>query len=692
MKAQSTLVFLRFHNVTQSKSQHPRNTIYFFVNPKVKRIQLQVKRTNFLIIIVLFSGLFMGLLSGFFFAVTFDLPQITQLDSFKPAAITRIYSVEKKLIAELYKEKRDPIPLSKMPNFLIKGLIATEDRNFYKHCGVDIKGISRAIIKDIIAGKFVEGASTITQQLSKTLFLSSKKTIIRKIREAILALQLERRYTKNELLAIYLNQVYFGSGAYGVKSAAKIFFGKSTDQLTLSECALIAGMPKAPSRYSPLVNPKRSIKRRNLVLKQMFKTGIISKNDYKNACKEKLVLANRSNRQVKAPYFIDYIKTTLEEIVGSTALYQQGLTVYTTLSLDMQQTADIAINKGLDQLDKRMKKKAIKSAGAQGALISIDIKTGGIIAMTGGKNYSKSSYNRATTAKRQPGSTFKAFIFALAIERNFPQNSLLLDAPISFKMYGKKNWRPKNFSNNYKGEMTFRKALALSKNIPAVRLIEILGPASLVKFAHSLGIKSHLNANLSLALGTSEVTLLELTAAYAVFGRKGEYIEPFGITEIIASNGQTIWRVKPRKKIVMSRPGAAIITNMLQAVISEGTGRKAKILNKPSAGKTGTTDNYKDALFLGFSPEIATGVWVGLDNNKTLGRWETGAKAALPIWIDFMAKYFTDKSSFGSYQYFDIPDEIVQIAINSTTGLPVTKNEKTRNAVTAFFRKGNEPH
>jgi len=645
-----------------------------------------INKKKVAILLFLACGLFFGILVGAFLALSHDLPQILNLETFRPSSVTRIYSEDKVLLAELFVEKRDPIPLKVIPYYLKKALIATEDRTFYQHSGIDLKGILRAVISDIRAGKFVEGASTITQQLAKTLFLTPRKTLLRKIKEAFLAFQLERRYTKNEILELYLNQVYFGSGAYGVESAARIFFGKQAKDLDLAECALIAGLPKAPSRYSPLINKDLAIKRRNIVLTQMKDTGIISETAFNKTRKEQLCLGKQNNKPVKAPYFVDYIKNFLEKTLGSSRLYKGGLTVYTTLDSKLQKAAEHAVANGLLAIEKRMKKQKLKNPAPECALVSLDVQSGGILTMIGGKNFYKTPFNRVTSARRQPGSAFKPIVYAYAIEHGFPQSRTILDAPIAFKIASRRNdWRPENFSGDYKGEMTLRMALTLSKNIPAVRLIEMLGPSSVARFGYSLGIESTLHPNLSLALGTSEVKLINLTAAYAVFPNKGEFIKPYGVMEVVDRSGRLVWRVKPQKKVAMSRAGAAIMTDMLKGVIQEGTGKKARVIKRPVAGKTGTTNGYKDALFIGFSPSIATGVWVGQDVFTTLGKWETGARAALPIWIEFMTKAFDEKS----FQYFDMPDDLVKIPMDSLTGLLASDDSPW--SVTALFKKGTEP-
>jgi penicillin-binding protein 1A len=639
--------------------------------------------------IILITGL-IGLLSGatvgFFFAFTQDLPQIRELENFEPSAATRIYSADQVLLAELYLEKRTPVSIDQIPANLISALIVTEDRQFYTHSGIDLRGILRAVVKDIVAGQFVEGASTITQQLAKTLFLSQEKTITRKIKEAILAIQLERRYTKNELLALYLNQIYFGSGAYGVESAAQQFFGKPASQMDLAECALIAGLPKAPSRYSPLVNPDLAEKRRNLVLRIMRNQDLITNAQYQAATAKAVLTASPTAAPASAPYFVQYIKPGLEAAIGPSLLYKGGLRVYTTLSQHLQQTAESAVEKGLIRLQERRNAKSLPEAIPQGALVAIDIRTGGILAMVGGRNFSASEFNRAVDARRQPGSVFKPIIYALAIVRGFTQASLIRDAPIVFKG-GKNNqdWQPENFSKQYLGEITLRHALTHSKNIPAVRLAERLGPPAVVQFAHKLGINSPLIPNLAIALGATNSTLLEITAAFSVFANSGNHITPFGITEILDRDNRLLWRARPAIRHVMAATEAAIVVDMLQGVVEEGTGKQAQRLNLPLAGKTGTTNDFKDALFVGFSPAVAAGVWVGMDDASPLGDKETGARAALPIWIDFMAATRPESRAL----YFDIPDNMQKVRMDPLTGRPAVDGDSS--AVNALFIRGTAP-
>ncbi|MCP4689400.1 MAG: penicillin-binding protein 1A, partial [Desulfobacterales bacterium] len=433
-----------------------------------------------------------------------------------------------------------------------------------------------------------------------------------------------------------------------------------------------------------------------IVLRQMRLTDIISRDQYDAAVNAPLKLAEKKARSIQASYFVDYVKRLLEneETIGSSALYKGGLSIHTTLSSKLQGAAESAMANGLDVLEKRMskrmkkrmKKQDLKKASPEGALIALDVASGGVLAMVGGRNFSRRSFNRATSARRQPGSAFKPILYAHAIERGFAQHQTLLDAPVVFKGADNgKDWKPENYYKNYRGEMTMREALAHSRNIPAVRLMEKLGPSSVAEFAHVLGVESPLSPNLSLALGSSVVTLTELTAAYAAFANHGNRIKPFAILEVVDARGRVIWRAKPEKTIAMSRAGAAIITDMLQGVIQSGTGKKARTLKRPLAGKTGTTNQCRDALFIGYSPDVAAGVWVGRDDYGILGARETGASAALPIWIEFMRAALSNRSP----SYFDIPDDVSRVSIDPVTGKPLPENDP--RAVPALFKKGTEP-
>ncbi|MCK5098201.1 MAG: penicillin-binding protein 1A [Desulfobacteraceae bacterium] len=650
---------------------------------------MQIKKTDCIIFLIAAIGIITGICAGFFFSFMHDLPQINSLKQFKPASVTNVYSSKNQLISQFYIHKRFPVSINNISHNLIDAIVSTEDRLFFSHPGIDFKSIVRALIKDIKAMSLKEGASTLTQQLAKTLFLSSEKTITRKIKEAILTLQIERRYTKAEILELYLNQIYFGNGAYGVQAAANTFFNKKAKDLTIGESALIAGIPKAPSLYSPLNNPELAKKRRNIVLKQMLKTKKISAQEYQTALDEHLINVDSNKNQVIAPYFIEHIKKDLKDKFNKQNIYTQGLNIYTTLSIDLQKIAEQSVSEWVIKQKSRKTdyNDHIGHTGPQCAFIAIHPLSGQIRAMVGGTNFKSSKFNRATLAKRQPGSAFKPLIYAYAIEKGFAQNSTILDTPLSYsKEAGAApsniQWDVKNYSDSYLGEITLRKALALSKNTCAVRLLEELGANKVIDFAKKAGIKSVLKPNLSLALGTSEVSLMELTSAYSVFANMGTSIKPYAIARITDSDNKILYTAKPEKRNVMSRQTAAIITDMLQAVIREGTGKKANFIKKGIAGKTGTTDDCKDALFIGYSPDIAVGVWVGNDDSTSLGKSQTGAQAALPIWINFMEKVLEKKE----YQFFDIPDNTEMIYMDSDTGKIFDKIEN-HSVVKALISK-----
>jgi len=627
-----------------------------------------------------FIGVLLGGMVGIFLGLVYDLPEINQLKLFKPSSVTTVFSADNQVIAQFYLEKRFPVSIEKIPKILIDALVVTEDRNFFKHSGVNLKAILRALIQDIKAGGFKQGASTLTQQLAKTLFLSPEKSIIRKIREAILSVQIERRYTKNEILELYLNLIYLGSGAYGVEAAAQTYFNTSVTDLTLSQAALLAGLPKAPSIYSPFNNLDLATKRRRIVLAQMRLASIISPQEQLLANKEPVLVKPKVAPLSHAPFFVSYLKNILNSHPELTTGFSNGLNIYTTLNLKLQIVAENAVQKQIQHLKTRMGKNGLENPIPEAALIGIDIKTGGILSMVGGTDYTKSQFNRAVQAKRQPGSAFKPFVYATALKLGYSQSDTLLDAPLEYSQGNSPSWEVKNFSRNHQGEMTLRKALALSKNTPVVRLIEKIRPEAVIEFAHEAGIHSPLTPNLSLALGTSEVSLMELTAAYIPFANKGIQVIPSVIVKITDTQGHTILQNSVDRHSIMSREDAAIMADMLKAVIFEGTGKKASHIKKDIAGKTGTTDLYKDAYFVGISPDIALGVWVGNDNSSTLGPYETGARAALPIWIDYMEIFLEDKP----FQYFDIPDGTEIIYLHPDTGEILNQTDPT--AVRALIK------
>ena len=640
---------------------------------------------HFLYIFIFFAAsAATGIIIGYNVFSLPDFNEVSILETYRPPVITKIYSADKTLISELYFEKRQNHHINHFSPFLIKALIATEDRSFYEHSGISPKGILRAVVTDIKAMSFAQGASTITQQLAKTLFLSSEKKIKRKLNEILIAFQIERKYTKKEILALYLNQIYLGSGAYGAEAASKTYFGKSASELNLQEAALIAGMPKAPSLLSPFNNYELAGKRRNQVLANMNTTRQISQEEYKKAVKSSIELNTRKKQRQSYSWYVNFIRQKLEREIGYDLLYKSGLKIFTSLDTRIQENAEISVKKNLAILEKRMKNKKIKSK-PECAVVVLDIKTGAVLAMVGGKDFSKSKFNRVTIAKRQPGSSFKPFIYALAIKDGYSQNCTLRDVPTIFNISPKKEWKPQNFSRTYSGEMTIRKALAKSKNIPAVRMLEKLKPQRLADFAKTLGINSQIAPTLSMALGTYETTLLELTNAYTVFPRKGIYKAPWYV-EKIQSGKENIYPQKaPKTKRVFPERESAVVVDLLTGVMEEGTGKRGRINGYPLAGKTGTTDDYRDALFIGFSPSIAIGVWVGCDDNTSLGRYETGAKAALPIWYDIMKEIVEHKKY---PEYFPVPDKVILKTFDPDSGKILDR--KSLNGTTGLFLQENQ--
>jgi penicillin-binding protein 1A len=643
------------------------------------------KRTVILAVLILLAGIACGSAIGAFLTLTHDLPRIQELEDFRPSSVTTVLSAEGKVLGEFFVEKRVPVDLEEIPPYLREAVVATEDRRFYEHAGLDWRGIGRAILKDIRAGRFKEGGSTITQQLAKVLFLNPEKTIQRKLKEAILALQIEKRYRKDEILSLYLNQIYLGSGAYGVEAAANRYFDKHVWELDLAECALIAGLPRGPTVYSPLVNPDKALSRRATVLKNLRETGYITDEQYQEALDEPLQLKASAGVGTLAPYFIAYIRPQLEEILGENLLYRGGLTIQTNIKEGWQRVAQTALQRGLLALEGRHPGQAPGEEQPQGAVIILDARTGTILTMVGGRDYENSQFNRATMAYRQPGSAFKPIIYAYALEKGYTQADRIWDGPVSYPQAGGTVWEPQNYSGGFEGEITLRKALEISQNIVTIKLLERLGPSPVVDFAHHLGIESVLRSNLSLALGTSEMTLLELASAYQVFANGGIWAEPTGIVEVLDHNGRSLWKDSPASRLVLSQDTAYIVTNMLQGVIKGGTGRGASSLPWSLAGKTGTTEDSRDALFVGYSPTIVTAVWVGKDSGSSLGAKETGARAALPIWRQIMAKVQPDTTD----EDFELPDNITLVRMDVRSGL--LADGKCSEVEEAAFIKGTEP-
>jgi penicillin-binding protein 1A len=597
------------------------------------------KVIKFVILLILLPAIFGG---GFGYGLVnyLEIPDVKQLESYKPKSATRLYTDDDTLFAELFVEKRIPIPITEMPNSLKNAFIAIEDVRFYKHFGIDVRSIGRAALKNIARQGITEGASTITQQLARNLFLTSKKSFKRKIEEAALAIQIERAYSKDEILNMYLNLIYLGEGAHGVEAASYTYFHKKASQLTIEESATLAALTKSPSRLSPFKSPARAIERRNLVLRKMYDADFIDKNAYTQAIKTPITLAPFRTYEKKTGYFIEYVKQSFENIVdNSQDIYVKGLNIKTTINLKMTEYGYEAIEKGLQGYKIRHPNAV---ALPEVALIAIEVKTGHIKVMIGGKDFTISPYNRTVQAKRQPGSAFKPVIYLAALEKGLRPDTMLRDAPVSFtNPYTKVVWQPKNYKNEYHGDVTMRRALELSLNTATIRLLERVGIENVINMAKRLNINSKFEPNISLALGTTEVIPLELASAYAAFARGGIYIPSSALINVSTTDGEEIYNEEISAKQVVSHEIAYALVDIMKGVVKRGTARGAASMPYSLAGKTGTTDDFKDAWFAGFSPNLLCLVWVGYDKPVSMGNKESGGAAALPIWIDFMSKALT---------------------------------------------------
>lgn len=575
-----------------------------------------------------FPFLFMiGVFAGYIYWLFSDLPDVRNLEGYRPFEASIVYSSDGQVLTEFYYERRKFVPHYEIPDIIKKAFVAAEDVRFYRHPGVDIIGIMRALYRDIKAGSIVEGGSTITQQLAKMLFLKPERSITRKIKEAILSIQIEKKYTKDEILGLYLNQAYFGNRAYGIAAAAEAYFGKNFRELKISEIALLASLPKAPSAFNPFKRPEVVLKRRNIVLQKMHEEGFITKEQYNEAIKEPLP-EHPHWRRFEAPYFVETIRQELEGKYGE-RLYKDGLRIYSTIDYKYQKKAEESVQKGLAEIHKRVKPKV------QAALIAIDLKTGYVKALVGGNDFWETQYNRVF-ALRQPGSAFKPFVYAVALIEGWSLDDTILDAPVSFPgaVQGK-SWSPKNYNNEYHGEVSLRKALALSLNAATVRLASQVGIKKVVEFAQQCGLKTKIHPYLSTALGASDVKPIELTTAYSVFAT-GKKIKPIFYEKITDHNGVIIEENKPEVETILPEEIVEQMRELLREVVISGTAQKARELQREVYGKTGTTNDFSDAWFVGFDDDLLVGVWVGRDNNKPIGPKEAGARAALPIWIDFM--------------------------------------------------------
>lgn len=733
--------------------------------------------------------------SGYIFFLLAKLPRVDRLADYKPPIVSQVFGDDGTLVGEFYLERRIVVPVNKMPRKLIQAFVAAEDANFYSHKGIDYFGIVRAAIKNIISMRKKEGASTITQQVTKSMLLTPEKKFSRKIKEAVLATRMEERLSKDEILYLYLNQIYLGGGSYGVQAAAETYFGKNVDQLNLAEMAMLAGLPKAPNAYSPIKHMEKARERQGYVLDRMVKEGYITPVEAEHARKTPIVIQSMKKvNNEQSAYFLEYLRIQLEQKYGEDQLYKGGLKIYTTMNAAMQRAAFESLRKGLKEVDKRqgfrgatkylndadvetfcskveegidsavlktgetyqgvvvgfnpqkgeilvrvgdrrgiLARKNMSWAGkigmidhygkpdkggksltlgsvidvsvvspeigkdgaqfaldqtpdVQAALVSIDPRTGGIKAMVGGYDFKKSQFNRAIQAKRNAGSAFKPIIYSAALDKGFSPATIIEDTEVEYPDGSGGTWKPKNYDNTFRGPVTMREALTYSINIVSVKIMEQIGAQYAAEYARKFGFVSTIPDNLALALGAATISPFELTAAYTVFANKGLLTPQYFISKVTDAEGTVLQETQPPVPVpVISPENAYVITNLMQSVVASGTGHRASVIGRPVAGKTGTTNDAKDAWFIGFIPQLVTGVWVGYDQERSLGAGGSGGQAAAPIWGDFMQKAVAQLPA----EDFEAPENVTFVLINPRTGK--LAKEGTPGAVMECFIKGTEP-
>lgn len=633
-----------------------------------------LSKSNRITVAIIACFLIFGLI--FLFFLSRDLPSLTLLEQYEPELSTKLYSRDGKVIKELFIKKRTYTSLDSIPTIVKQAVIATEDRDFYSHWGFNSKRFIKAMIVDILAMRYKQGASTLSQQLARSLYLTPEKTLTRKMKELLTAIQIERTYTKDEIFEMYLNQIYFGHGAYGVQAAAHRYFKKPLRDLTLDEAALIIAPAPNPTYYSPYSNPGAVLRRRNVILRNMLVCGYITQEDYEYARNTPINLAEKNPDEEYgiAPYFTEWVRQQLQDTHGYD-VYTRGLSVYTTLDTRLQAAAEKAVRDYLPTIQEKvttslrtghkwrqfvdpeiLRKKRFSelisnptfvdsviqaNAVVQAALISIDPRTGYILAMVGGRDFAEYKFNNAIQAKRQPGSAFKPIAFAAAIDNGYSPSTELLNQPVVVIMPNGDRWEPKNYDRSEGGPTTLRYGLQQSLNLIAARLVqELVPPRAVVDFAHKLGITTELEAVDAIALGACEVKPIEITSAFGVFANKGLLAKPMPIIRVVDKYGNVLEENSPIIREALRKEVAYIMASMLQSVILHGTGVRVRYMyhfDRPAGGKTGTTNDYVDAWFIGFTPQIVTGVWVGVDSRQiSLGPGAEGAKIALPIWAPYM--------------------------------------------------------
>jgi len=673
----------------------------------------RARRTVFFLLLAV--GFLIGLAFGSWTRVCAGhaCPSIAVLDDYRPQQTSKVYAVDGRLITELGLERRTLIRLDEMPRYLRQAFIAVEDKRFYQHQGIDFSRVFGAAWANARAFGWVQGFSTITMQLARNVFpdrLSREKTIVRKLREAKVARELEATYSKDRILELYLNQIPLGSGAFGVETAAQRYFGKSARDLNVPEAALLAALPKGPERYNPRRHPARAVQRRNLVLDLMHQQGYLGATETEEAKAYPLTLSARQDYGDIAPYFVEWVRQTLDARFGRD-LYEKGLRVYTTLDLDIQQAAERALESQLEAVENgtygrfphRTFAQYLASTNGssegrsttpylQGAMVAMDVQTGAVRALVGGRDFDDSKFNRATQALRQPGSTWKPFVYSAAIRAGHSPNEMLEDAPLSLPQPDGTVWEPVNFEENtFRGMTTLRTALAMSINLVTIRLGLELGAQAVVDEAHRYGITTTVPAVPAMFIGSADVLPLEMVSAYTSFATLGVRAAPIAILRVEDAKGNVLWRPQPRRERVMAPDQAYVLTDMLRDVVRFGTASGAvrrSGFTLPAGGKTGTTNDFTDVWFVGFTKELVAGFWMGFDAPQTIKPGAQGGQLAAPAWGAFMREVYERRPSPGDWSP---PQGVVMREIDTGSGKLATPYCPAGARRWEPFAPGHEP-
>ena len=639
-----------------------------------------------------------------------ELPSFEQLHNIEPSLKTKVYDRNGILLKEFYSENRVLTPYRALPSHLVDILLASEDREFLDHWGINVRRVFIVATSNLLKWEKAAGASTITQQLARMLFLTRKRTFERKIKEALTAIKLERTYSKEEIIEMYLNQYYFGRGAYGIAAAAHAFFTKSVGELDVNDCAILIGVLKAPNTNSPFKNPDKCRRARDRVLYSYYRCDEISKAEHDSLNREPLKISPPEEKIGIAPYFTEWVRQYIFDRYGENVLYSGGLKVFTSLDVGLQEAAETAVSRKVDSLRARIERKyditnkhytevlpdTADEFGdsiwvykkIQGAFVAIDNANGDILAMIGGRSFEETKFNRAVQALRQPGSAFKPFVYTACIDNGFRTTDIVDDNPIVLDIPGAKQWRPHNFDNKFMGPVTMRDGLRLSRNLVAIRLLLKIHPSQAIFYARRMGITTPLAEVPSLAIGVSEVRLLELVSAFSTFPNKGILVSYRSIHKIVDRYGRVLEdNTAVEKEEVLSAKTAYIMVDLLRSVVVNGTGRRSRWLGftRPAGGKTGTSDAFCDNWFIGFTPQITAGTWIGFDDKTSLGKNQVGGLNGVPIWTEFMIKAHDSLPIMD----FEEPDGIVHLDVCLESGELAT--ERCVNVRSEIFTVENQP-